>query len=307
LRINVVKEHGAGPPPATLQDLREHLDAAVSGRGDARIGRRSAQVLEGMLAAPRQAAVFSISELGAAFGVHPSTLTRLAKALGFRGFSDFQSVFRRHVAGTGHFYSEQASQLRAVSGAQRDSLALFSRIARDERGNVQGMLDSLDAATVEAVAQRLATAQRVRVLGLRQSHSLASYLSYGLGMLRDDVSELSPEHGLAHGLGQLRGDDVLVVLGFAPYTRLTVTAARMAHELGVPVVAVTDGFASPLAGYAAHTFVSPTGGHFFSNSLAGVLVLLEGLMSVVAWQLGDSALRALEAREALISAMDVEL
>jgi DNA-binding MurR/RpiR family transcriptional regulator len=216
-------------------------------------------------------------------------------------------VFRRHVAGTGHFYSEQASQLRAVSGAQRDSLTLFARIARDERGNVQGMLDSLDAATVEAVAHRLATAQRVRVLGLRQSHSLASYLSYGLGMLRDDVSELSPEHGLAHGLGQLRGDDVLVVLGFAPYTRLTVTAARMAHELGVPVVAVTDGFASPLAGYAAHTLVSATGGHFFSNSLAGVLVLLEGLMSVVAWQLGDSALRALEAREALISAMDVEL
>lgn len=298
---------GPERPPASLEELHEHLAGAGAGRGDARLGRRSTEVLAGMLAAPRQAAVYTISELGTAFGVHPSTLTRLAKALGYRGFSEFQAVFRRHVAGTGHFYSEQASQLREVTGNQHDSLALFSRIARDERANIQGMLNNLDAATVQAVARRLAAAQRVRVLGLRQSYSLAGYLSYGLGMLRDDVAVLSPEHGLAHGLGQLRSDDLLVVLGFAPYTRLTATAARVAQERGVPLVAITDSFASPLAGHATHSFIAPTGGHFFSNSLAGVLVLLEGLMSVVAWSLGDSALQALEAREALIGAMDVEL
>lgn len=294
-------------PPATLEELREYLTAIDAGRADASLGRRTMAVLAGMLAAPRQAAVYTISELGSAFGVHPSTLTRLAKALGYRGFSDFQAVFRRHVAGTGHFYSEQASQLRDVTGNQHDSLDLFARIARDERANVQGMLNNLDVATVQAVASRLAASQRIRVLGLRQSHSLAGYLSYGLGMLRDDVAVLSPEHGLAHGLGQLRGDDTLIVIGFAPYTRLTATAARMAHERGVPLIAITDSFASPLAGFAAHSFIAPTGGHFFSNSLAGVLVLLEGLMTVVARCLGDSALEALRAREALIAAMEVEL
>ncbi len=260
-----------------------------------------------MVAAPRQAAVYSITELGEAFGVHPSTLTRLAKALGYSGFSEFQAVFRRHVAQTGHFYSEQVSRLRDVSGRQHRALDVFSRIARDERGNIQGMLNNLDAGAVEGAVRQLITGERIRVLGMRQSYPLASYFSYGLGMLRSDVGVLNPEHGLAHGLAQTGDGDLLVVIGFAPYTKATVTAAEVAHARGVPVLAVTDSYASPLAAYAAHTFVAPASGHFFSNSLGAALVLIEALLALVARELGDGALVALRERERLIDQMDVEL
>ena len=60
----------------------------------------------------------SISELAASLGVNPSTLTRLAKRLGFEGFSDFQSVFRDAIASEPrYFYSRQADHLLELSVA----------------------------------------------------------------------------------------------------------------------------------------------------------------------------------------------
>lgn len=304
-------EPSAGMPdesraPASLDELTQLLAALEAGEGRGRLGRRTMAVLRDMVAAPRQSAVYSITELGAAFGVHASTLTRLAKSLGFRGFSEFQAVFRRHVAQTGHFYSEQASRLREIPGGQHQSLDVVSRIARDEKANIQGMLNNLDAVALGAGAALMARSPRVRVMGLRQSYAIASYFSYTLGMLRDDVGVLSPEHGVAHELAQLRRDDLLVVIGFAPYTRITVDAAQLAVARGVAVVAITDSYASPLAGQATRTFIAPAGGHFFSNSLGGALVLIQALSALVARELGDEALVALEEREALIAALGVE-
>jgi len=292
--------------PASLEELMQLLAALESGSDGRRIGRRALSVFRDMVAAPRQSAVYSITELASTFGVHASTLTRLAKSLGYRGFAEFQAVFRRHVAQTGHFYSEQASRLRDMPGGQHRALDVVSRIARDEKSNIQGMMNNLDAAALGAGSGLMARAPRVRVMGLRQSYAIASYFSYTLGMLRDDVAVLSPEHGVAHELAQLRGGDLLVVVGFAPYTRITVDAAQIATGRDIPVIAITDSYASPLAGQATHTFIAPAGGHFFSNSMGGALVLIQALSALVARELGDDALAALHEREALIAELGVE-
>lgn len=294
-------------PPATLEALRAQLDPPAASGGRARLGRRARGVLEGMLAAPQQAAVASIGELAGAFDVHASTLTRLAQTLGYRGFGELQAVFRRHVAQTGHFYSDQASRLRAVSAPEQRGLDLMARVARDEQANLRAMLDQLEASALDGAASRLAGAGQVRVLGLRQSHAIAGYLGYALGLLRGGVQTVNAADGIAHGVAGLGSDDVLVAIGFAPYTRVTVTAAEVVRRRGVPLIAITDSYAAPLARHATHVFVAPAGGHFFSNSMAAALVLVEGLLAVTAQRLGDEAVRALELRESLIRDLGVEL
>jgi len=293
-------------PPATLEALRAEL-ATPPGAGRRRIGRRARTVLEGMLAAPQQAAVATIGELADAFGVHASTLTRLAQALGYRGFGELQAVFRRHVAQTGHFYSDQASRLRAVSAPEQHGLDLIARVARDEQANLRAMLDQLEAAALDGAVTLLARAGQVRALGLRQSYAIAGYLGYALGLLRGGVQTVDGTSGIAQGVAGLGAGDVLVAIGFAPYTRASVRAAEVMHGRGVPLIAITDSYASPLARHATHVFVAPAGGHFFSNSMAAALVLVEGLLAVTAQRLGDEAVAALELREALIRDLGVEL
>lgn len=294
--------------PVTLDQLKELLEGIHTGKKqNIRLGRRSIKVFDGLVSAPQQAAVYSISDLAQQFDVNASTLSRLARSLGYAGFSDFQEVFRRHIANTGHFYSEQATLLNQGSGMQFSQLELTAEIADKERRNIDGMLNAITPQTLSSTLNLLAQSRRVRIYGMRQAFSVAVSLSYMLGLVRDDVSILNiAEHGVAHSLAQLSKGDTLVCIGFNPYSRNTVMTGRVAREQGIQVIAITDNHASPLATAANHTFITPTAGAVFSNGLAATTVLAEALTNLVAQQLGEQGLQKLEYHEELLSALQVE-
>ena len=115
--------------PKTLDGLRQRLRDAKRPRSGLRLGRGSANVLAAMVDAPSHAAVSNISQIATANGVNPSTVTRLAKKLGFTGFGDLQDVFRRYVADRGGFYSRHAASLLPEPGeTMSESLALLHQI-----------------------------------------------------------------------------------------------------------------------------------------------------------------------------------
>ncbi len=294
--------------PQTLDELRALLASIDAADPTLSLGRQAQRALVAMLDDPKRAALESISSLAAAIGVNASTLTRLARRLGYPGFGAFQAVFRTHLSEEARYYSRRADRLLKSSAQTGMAMAMLGQIAAEETTNIQQLLARIAPETLETVAGVLATARRVRVHGLRQMYPVASFLSYALGMLRDDVAVLgSIEHGVGHGLAQLDARDVLVVIGAHPYTRATADAARIATSRATPVVAITDSHGSPLARTAQHTFIVPTGGSFFGNSQAGAMVLCEGLLMVVAWKLGDAAVKALEDREALIKALSIQV
>ena len=55
-----------------------------------------------------------------------------------------------------------------------------------------------------------------------------------------------------------------------------------------------------------HAFFVPHASSFYSNSMGAYVVFCEGLLNIVARQLGDSAMEALARRERLIGAMNIE-
>lgn len=265
-----------------------------------------------MMDRPDEVAVASISTLAASTGVNASTLSRLVRKLGFESFAEFQLIFRNHLARTNRtsFYSDLAGQLLEESDTEETpaSLALMSQVAEEETSNIAQMLKGLDLGALEKTVALLISAPRVRVYGLRQAYTMANLFAYALGLLRADVSLLgSPHHGVAHGLTELTEKDVLVVIGAAPYTRGTVAAARIAANHGMQVVAITDSHGSPLATEADLTFVAPTSGTWYSNSMAAFLVLIEGLMAMVAGRLGRKGLSSLRRHELLIDEVNHEL
>ena len=295
--------------PANLAELRSAL---LAERARPKVhSKRAMQVLAGLLDSPRNTAMYSITRLAEQQGVHASTLTRLAKKLGYAGFPEFQSVFRQHVSDDGHFYSQQADQLlqkaRRAQGADA-SRNLIAQVTGTEMDNIARMRQDLDPEALTHAARLLARAPRVRTHGLRQSFAISVYLSYVLGLLRDDVSVLgSFEHGSAHSLAQLTEDDVLVVVGFRPYTRRTVLAGEMAARHGLKVIAISDSHASPISAIASHDFVTPATGAFVSNSLGAAFVLAETIVSMVAQELGEAAIASLERREQFIEEEKIEV
>ncbi|WP_312016692.1 MurR/RpiR family transcriptional regulator [Bradyrhizobium sp. BR 10261] len=259
--------------------------------------------------APEQSAVRSISELADQFGINPSTLTRLAKRLGFEGFSDFQAVFRKAIADDQqYFYSRQAGRLMTAPSAGNPEVDAFAQLARETAANVDGFLGQLDAAALQGATRLLARARRVRIHGVRQFHSLASFLTYCLGMVRSDVALLdAPRLGVAEALSQLDRGDVVVVASCAPYTRSVAEVARVAASNGQTVIAITDSRSSPLVPPAEHAFFIPHASSFYSNSMGAYVVFVEALLNLVARELGDKALNSLAGRERLIAEMNIEV
>lgn len=294
--------------PQTVEQLR-HLALDI-GKGNTTVslGGKAHGVLSRMVDHPEEVALRTISELAQWLEVSPSTLTRLATRLGYAGFADFQEVFRHTLTRSARpFYTQQAHRLIERDDPQASEVGVMVRLAQESVRNVEAFIAQLDAKDLSETAHLLAHARRVRVFGVRQIHSLASYLTYGLGMMRADVALLEgPGSGIAEGLAQLAPGDVLVVSSVAPYTRMVVDVARAAAQAGVVVVALTDTRASPLVPPATHAFFIPHESSFISNSMGAYVVFCEGLLNLVARDLGDQALNAVHRREGFIAQLNIE-
>ncbi len=300
------------PAPRTIEQLRDLALSIARDEAGVSLGTKAHSVLARLVDMPEQAAVRSISELAKVLDINASTLTRLAKRLGFNGFSDFQNVCRDAIADNrSYFYSRQAGRLLATAtDAQeaQEELGVFNHIASDTNTNVQGFIAQLDPATLQSAAHSLANAGRVRIHGVRQFHALASFFTYGLGLLRSDVALLNaPQLGIAEAISQLDPGDVVVVASCAPYTQSIADVAEIAARHGLEVIAITDTRSSPLAVPAKHSFFVPHTGSFFSNSMGAYIVFCEGLLNLAAKELGDKALQTLSEREQMIADMNIEV
>lgn len=167
------------------------------------------------------------------------------------------------------------------------------------------MLSNINAETLDSAVDALHQANQIVAHGLRQSYPIADYLSYGLGLIRKNVSVLSvTKHGIVHSISQLSEGYLLLVMGSKPYTRNTVTETRLAKKQGITIIYIMDNYTSPLADY---TFIAPKTDSFFCNNMGSSLVLIEVLPSFLAQKLSDSALDSLKHYERLISEMEVDI
>ena len=306
-----------GAAPRSVDGLRELIVRIGRDEAGVSLGGKAHTVLARLLERPEEVAVRTITDLATSLDVNASTLTRLSTKLGYTGFADFQSVFRDSLAQRHrHFYTHQAERLvsgqktREHGGARPEGtpeVDVVAQLARESIGNVETFLSRLSPVDLRGAATLLADTPRVRVHGLRQFSALASFLCYGIGMIRTDVALLDAQGlGVAEGLAQLQPGDVVVVTSVAPYTRSVAEAAVAAAEAGMIVIAITDTLASPLVPPARHAFLIPHDSSFFSNSMGAYLIFCEGLLNLVATHLGERSLEALSRRERLITALGIE-
>jgi len=302
-------QDGNRPVIKNIDDLKSLIVAINRGQSSVTLGAKTLQVLGALVQRPTDVALYSISEVAQRVGVNASTLTRLANRLGFGGYSEFQAVFKRNITASTPFYSEQGKRLLGskARGPQDKASQTLEQVAQDSVRNIETTLSDLDPQTMIQAARRLARARRVSLYGLRQFHGIVSYLTYGLSLVRPDVSLLDANAlGTAEGLSSMNTQDVLVVASVAPYTRAVVDVAKAAHDNGIEVIALSDSLSSPLVTYARFAFLMPHTGSYISNSLAAYLVFCEGLVNLVAQELGTKGLKSLQQREAMIERLNIE-
>ncbi len=293
-------------PPQTAEQLRALLVEIKQGKSSINLGFKAAGALGQILELGADQSVLKITTLAERLNINPSTLTRLARNLGYGGFTDFRNtLLSESLSPVPAFYTRQAQQALQAGGS--DISERVNQLAVENKKNIEYFASTFDQAEFDQTLKLLADAPRVRIYAIRQFLSMAMFLSYGLGMIRSDVNLLdAPGLGTAEGLAGMSEDDVLVVFSCSPYSKQVIDVCKAAHGSGMNTIVITDRASSPLVEFASHTILVPHQTSFLSNSVTTFAFCVESLINGVATRLGDAAETALQRRDEMINSMNIE-
>ncbi|MTJ04210.1 MAG: MurR/RpiR family transcriptional regulator [Sediminimonas qiaohouensis] len=293
--------------PDTVAGLRDLLLRIARGESDIVLGPKARTALGRILDLQGDPALLSITALANRLEVNPSTITRLARTLGYSGFAAFQEVLlSASMAAPGAFYTRQARA--ALESGDAPSRAGATQLCRENQANIDRFVEGFDSAAFDEAVRLITTAPRVAVHGIRQFHAVASFLVYGLRMIRSDVNLLDGNSlGTAEGVAALAPGDTLVTTSCAPYSAQVVEVARAAADKGVAVVALTDTVSSPLVDTSRAALGIPHASSFISNSLTSFIAVSECVINGCAAVMPDAAKDALAERDRMIKRLSIEL
>lgn len=223
--------------PQSYEELR-----AVLSSGTVRLPRKLRQVAIFVWQQPIVVALGTVTSVASQAGVPPSTLVRFAQTFGYSGFSDLQAVFKTHLAegsaGARNPSDDEAGceAARLVDGFVRSSMASLKRIR-----------DRLELSNFERVADTLATAELIYIVGSKRAFCLTSYVSLALSNL--GVRNFALDNVGSTAFEILRcatSSDAVLAVSFTPYNSITPELAASAAQRGVPIVSLTDSAFSPL-------------------------------------------------------------
>lgn len=294
-------------PPRDVQELRNLMLRISRGESHLSLGPKAQTALADILNLRGDPALLSITALAEKLSVNPSTLTRLARTLGYPGFGAFQQVLLdASMSAPGDFYTRQAQT--ALAGEDATGMGGIARLCRENQANIERFIEGCDIDQFQQATALMTAAPRVMVHGIRQFHAFSSFLVYGLRMIRSDVHMLDSSNlGIAEGLAAMGRDDVLVAASCAPYSTQVAATARAAADHGIDIVAITDRASSPLAAVSRAAVLVPHETSFLSNSLTTFILAAECLINGCAAALPEQAKQALSARDEMIKKLDIEL
>jgi DNA-binding MurR/RpiR family transcriptional regulator len=281
---------GSMMPDLTSSHTLEDLIAALSGRS----GELSPQLQKAAVFAveePATVAAQSMRRTASAAGVRPSTMLRLARAIGFATYDEFRERFQNGIAQALPGYPGRAQALQ-VRGKIAENSALWPATIDAGHASLDWLRNSVSPKALQQASGALCRARRVVVIANLSARSAAHYFQYVLAMVRPDVS-LAGLQDAAVILNRLNGRDVVVAVSFHPYATRTVEWVKYAQSNGAVTIAVTDNRTSPIARSATHLFQIPYRGLNFFGTLAPTFVLMEALIAGVVTKGGPAVVKRL--------------
>ncbi|AJY52007.1 MULTISPECIES: MurR/RpiR family transcriptional regulator [Halomonadaceae] len=247
-----------------------------------------------LLEHPEEVALVSMRELARHAAVQPATMTRLAKVLGFQGYNDIRTYYAETLRRKSDGFAAKVRQHPTAAAGTTES-----DIAHQMLHGLSVQLTTLCAPEtlkrITAMADRLAAANKVYVLGLRSSHVVAWHFHYVMSLLGERSVHLDGPAGTGgDALMRAKSDEVVLIVSIKPYTVDSLALAQLAKDKGLAILSITDSEVSPLAGISEQTIYCPTESYSFFHTLTPALAISEVLCTLLAERDRPTALDALQ-------------
>lgn len=242
---------------------------------------------------PNVVALNPVSAVAKQADIAPTAFVRLAKALGYGGFSDLQAMLLEPLRRSGG--RSLGERIRHYGGEQplkdpsdpADIVRTFSRANIASLEHLEEVAGDLPLTDTIAL---LESARAVHIIGLRRSYPVASYLAYALSRIGRHAYQITGLGGtIREQVGAVRKGDVLVAISFPPYAEDTIKACNDARARGADIVAITNSVVSPIA-TGARVLIEVNDAQLLGfRSLTALMCLAQSVAMGLAFRLRASA------------------
>jgi DNA-binding MurR/RpiR family transcriptional regulator len=246
---------------------------------------KTRRVAEYLLTNSSEVAFRSISDVADKLSVSKAQLVRVARMLGFDGYSSLKDVLKQSLL-------EQISASAIVAGFENTNIP--QNLCRLEHANIDETFQKLSPDAIVRFCEAVKKAATIYCMGWGISALVAEWFytrftELGLKAILARRGSLS----LLEQTRALSATDLLVVCELPSYVIEVTEAVEKIYKKGAFVVTLTDSLAAPICRHSHLPLhvgdTSPT----FGSSLVGPMFTVHVLTSVLAFHLGEEGQAAL--------------
>ena len=241
-----------------------------------------------------KAAFLTAAKMGEVVGVSESTVVRFAMTLGYKGYPEFQKALEELV----RTKLNSIQRMEVTYGRISQGEILTSVLQADiEKNNLT--MGSMDQEAFEMAVDTILKAKRIYVIGIRSCAPLASFLSYYLQLICEDVTLVNTNSSseIFEQLIRIGQDDVVIGISFPRYSMRTLKALEFANNRNAKVITLTDSVHSPMNLYSSCNLIARSDMASIVDSLVAPLSVINALVVALCMKKQKEVVATLETLE----------
>ena len=225
-----------------------------------------------------KAAYMTASKMGTLVGVSESTVVRFAIELGFEGYPEMQKSLQELIR-----MKLTSVQRVEVTNSLIGEGDVLEKILMSDAEKIRRTLEEVDREAFEAAVDAIVAADKIYIIGVRSSSSLAGFLNFNFRMIFDNVKFVQTTSGseMFEQIMSIGPNDVMIAISFPRYSKRIVNAVEYAHNAGADVISLTDSHQSPIAGVADQLLLARSDLVSFVDSLVAPLSIINAIIVAV--------------------------
>lgn len=222
-----------------------------------------------------KAVFLTAAKLGEMLGVSESTVVRFASFIGYKGYPEFQQALEALVRAK----LNASDRIEITSGGIEQNGVLRTVLSSDAL-KIKNTMETIDEAAFENAVDSILNARRIYVVGIRTCAPLASFLSFYLNMIFDNVVNLqtSSTSELFEQMIHINEKDCIIGISFPRYSMRTLKALEFANNRRADVITITDSIHSPMNLYSSCNLIAESDMHAAVDSLVAPLSVINALL-----------------------------
>lgn len=261
------------------------------------------KVADYILKNPIDASFLTLDQISGIVGTSTTTVMRLSFKLGYSGYTDFQKdlqeLLRDRVAPTTRL---------EINKKSLEQSSILVKCAETQVNNLKTTIDFLSEDTINHCLNLIQKAANIYVVGMRSSFAIAYYLQHELNQILGNCKLVKADSGdNVDTILNLTSSDLVIAITLPRYSKTTVDLLKISKGFNPKIIAITDGYNSPLAPLADIVLPCSFRSLAFHNSIVGPIFLADFLITAIAMNEPIKTKNRLDAAELILKQLDIHI